>query len=63
MWNGMATSEINEYFHARFVQILKAPELISIWTILRDPGAVSWVRKKGGESFQERAGEPLGCYS
>ena len=37
----MATSEINEYFHARLVQILKAPELISIWTILRDLGAVS----------------------
>ena len=41
MWNRMAASEINEYFHARFVQILKAPEIISIWTILRDPGAVS----------------------
>ena len=48
MWNQMATREINKYFHARFVQILKAPELISIWTILRDPGAVSWVRKNGG---------------
>ena len=55
----MATSEINEYFHARFVQMLKAPELISIWTILRDPGAVSWVRKKGGESFQKRARDAI----
>ena len=59
MWNRMATSEINEYFHARFVQILKAPEIISIWIILGDPGALSWVRKNGCESFQERAGEPL----
>ena len=48
MWNQMATREINKYFHARFVQILKAPELISIWTTLREPGAVSWVRKNGG---------------
>ena len=30
MWNQMATREINKYFHARFVQILKAPEVISI---------------------------------
>ena len=59
----MATSEINEYFHSRFVHILKAPKHISLWTIIRDPGAVSWVRKNGGESFQERAGGPLGCYS
>ena len=59
----MATREINPYFHARFVQILMAPEIISIWTILGDPGAVSWVRKNGGYSFQERAGEPLGCCS
>ena len=48
MWNQMATREINKYFHARFVQILKAPEIISIWTILGDPRAVSWVRKNGG---------------
>ena len=48
----MVTREINEYFRARFVQILKAPEIISIWTILGDPGAVSWVRKNGGESFK-----------
>ena len=32
----MATREINEYFHALFVQILKAPEMINIWTILGD---------------------------
>ena len=48
MCNQMATREINPYFHARFVQILMAPEIISIWTILGDPGAVSWVRKNGG---------------
>ena len=48
MCNQMATREIKEYFHARFVQILKAPEIISIWTILGDPGAVFWVRKNGG---------------
>ena len=48
MWNQMATREINKYFHARFVQILKASEIISIWTILGDPRAVSWVRKNGG---------------
>ena len=37
-------SEINEYFHARFVQILKAPELISIWTILTAPGYLrGWI--------------------
>ena len=51
----MATSEIHEYFHARFVQILKAPEIISIWTILVDPGAVSWVRKNGSEQKSERS--------
>ena len=32
-------------------------------SILGDPGAVSWVRKNGDESFQERARAPLGCYS
>ena len=48
MCNQMATREINPYFHERFVQILMAPEIISIWTILGDPGAVSWVRKNGG---------------
>ena len=32
-------------------------------TILGDPGAVSRVGINGGESFQERAREPLGCYS
>ena len=35
----------------------------SIETNLGDPGAVSWVAKNGGESFQERVREPLGCYS
>ena len=44
MCNQMATREIKDHFHARFVQILKAREIISIWTILGDPGAVSWVR-------------------
>ena len=63
MCNQMATREINETFHALFVQILKKREIIDIWTILGDPGAVNWVRKSGGESFQERAREPLGCYS
>ena len=29
-------------------------------SILGDPGAVSWVRKNGGESFLERAREPYG---
>ena len=29
-------------------------------SILGDPGAVSWVRKNGDESFQEREKEPLG---
>ena len=55
MRNRMATSEINEYFHARFVQILKAPEIISIWTILGGPGAVRWVRKNGSEQKSERS--------
>ena len=32
-------------------------------SILGDPGAVSWARKNGDESFQERARAPLGCYS
>ena len=32
-------------------------------SILGDPGAVSWVRKNGVESFQEWARVPLGCYS
>ena len=63
MCNQKATREINEYFHARFVLILKAPENINIWTILGDPGAVNCVRKNGGESFQEWAREPVGCYS
>ena len=62
MYNQMETREINEYFTARFVQILKAPEIINIWTILGDPGTVNWVRKNS-ESFQQRAREPLGCYS
>ena len=48
MCNQMTTREINEYFHGRFVQILKALEIISIWTILGVPWAVSWVRKNGG---------------
>ena len=38
MCNQMATREINEYFHACFVHILKAPEIISIWTILETQG-------------------------
>ena len=38
-------------------------EIIRIWTILGGPRAVSRVRKNSGESFQERVGEPLGCYS
>ena len=33
-------------------------EIVSL--ILGDPGAVSWVRKNGGESFQEQVREPLG---
>ena len=32
-------------------------------SILGDPVSVSWVRKNGGKSFQERAREPLECYS
>ena len=31
-------------------------------SILWDPGAISWVEKNGGESFQERVRRPLGCY-
>ena len=31
--------------------------------ILGDPRAVSWVRKNGGESFQEQVREPLGYHS
>ena len=42
------------------VQILKAPEMINIWTILGD--SVNWVRKNE-KRFQELAREPLGCYS
>ena len=30
---------------------------------LADPGAVRRVEKYGGESFQERSSEPLGCHS
>ena len=30
---------------------------------LADPGAVCRVEKYGGESFQERSSEPLGCHS
>ena len=36
-----------------------------LWTkkpILGDQVGVSQVRKSGGESFQERARSPLGCY-
>ena len=36
----VVTSEIREYFHMRFVQIL-------IISILRDPGAVSRLGRKG----------------
>ena len=31
-------------------------------SILGNQGAVSWVGKNGGESFQERMKETLGCY-
>ena len=33
------------------------------YSMFEDPGAVSWVRKYGGESFQERVRDPLGRYS
>lgn len=58
---------------AIYVHCHKVHSLILTWPsatranspsfILGDQGAVSWVRKRGGESFQEREGEPLGCYS
>ena len=35
----------------------------SSWPILGDPGTISRVGINGGESFQERAREPLRCYS
>ena len=33
------------------------------YSMFEDPGAVSWVRKYGGERFQERVRDPLGRYS
>ena len=35
----------------------------SSWSILGDPGTISRVGINGGESFQERARQPLRCYS
>ena len=37
--------------------------VFSSWPILGDPGTISRVGINGGESFQERAREPLRCYS
>ena len=45
------------------VEILVVHVVLMVLFILGDQGAVSWVGIKGGESFQERVKQRLGCYS
>ena len=52
-------TEQSQQIHAAFNKFVF---VFIVLYILKDPGAVSRVRKNGGESFQERAREPLGSY-
>ena len=63
----VVAKEIEDNGYAEFRRLNKVHITFSDYYVRRiflgNSGAVSWVRKKGGESFQERTGEPMGCYT